>query len=281
MALEEGPLDIDYIRRSLDLFAGGTGGIDDWLIGDRAQIVCERLCRLGNEPLSCSQLNQLLALSHQAEVSEGFFKFYWASAEPHVYDVTLVPCYHPSYASLDQILTVDQLRWGLYRLYVDALLFYGTIENGYRELRNKDYQTLIRGFQARRFDTDRMVHRGKPLPLGAISKDDRYLIAEQACKTFDPPGEEQINLLMILRGAWQEHTAKGGGRITARDLIEGASVLQASKDQKQQFLFAADDMLDSAVESEEDLLERYESVRRVFNRSREVALRNSELSFNG
>ena len=70
-------------RRHLTLFTGGTGGIDSWLTGDHADTVIARLDRISADPLSCSQLNQLLALSHQAEVSEGFFRYYWLSEPKH------------------------------------------------------------------------------------------------------------------------------------------------------------------------------------------------------
>ena len=267
----------DYLRKELALFSGGTGGIDDWLVSDRSHLVYERLARLADEPLSCGQLNQLLALSHQAEVSEGFFQFYWTKAESHPYEVKALPWFHDSYQSVDQILTVDQLRWGLYRLYIDSLLFFGTIQNGFRELKARTYASLVAFFQEKRYPTERMIHRGRSLPLGHISKDDRYLIAEQACKSFEPPDEEEAGLIMTLKGAWAEHAQGLGGKITTRELLEGARLINLSPGRKQQFLFAADEILDSVVESEAELIARYESVRATFNRARETALHNTEL----
>jgi len=87
------------------------------------------------EPISRSQFNQLLALSHRADVSEGFFRFYWLSEPRYPYDVTRVPRHHPTYKAVDRILSIDQLYWGLYRIYVDCLLFFGSIRDGYRALR--------------------------------------------------------------------------------------------------------------------------------------------------
>lgn len=267
----------DAVRRELALFSGGTGGIDNWLTADRTDLVCARLVHLRDRPLSCSQLNQLLALSHLAEVSEGFFKYYWNSETPCLYEVSALPWYHDSYAKAEQILSLDQLRWGLYRLYSDCLLFYGTIQNGFRELRTKDFDTLARLNYIRRHDTERMVRRGPALSLGDIAKDDRYLIAEQACKSFDPPDGEERDLLMVLKGAWHEHVEAGGGRVTAKTLLESAYVLQGYGEKKQQYLFAADEILESEVASEDDLVAKYEAVRKVFGRARDVALRNTEL----
>jgi len=45
-------------------------------------------------------------------------------------------------------------------------------------------------FQSKRFPGDRMVHRGPALKLSPIAKDERYLIAEQARKSFEPVGSE-------------------------------------------------------------------------------------------
>jgi hypothetical protein len=92
-------------RDQLALFAGGTGGIDSWLTGDHADTVMARLDRLPGDPIIRSQLNQLLALSHRPEVSEGFFKYYWLSEPRHPYDVTRIPQYHDTYKTVDQILS--------------------------------------------------------------------------------------------------------------------------------------------------------------------------------
>src|SRR5258706_15593423 len=118
---------IEDIRNRLMLFMGNAGGIDSWLVGDFADDILERIATLSTAPLSCSQMNQLLALSHQAELSDGAFRYYWLSAPRHTYDVTALPNYHPSYATVDRILSLDQLAWGLYRLYHDSLLYHGTI----------------------------------------------------------------------------------------------------------------------------------------------------------
>lgn len=68
--------DHEVVRAKLTLFRGGTGGIDSWLTGDDQGTVFRRLASLAHEPLSCGQLNQLLALSHQAELSPAYFTYY-------------------------------------------------------------------------------------------------------------------------------------------------------------------------------------------------------------
>jgi len=72
--------DLALVRDQLKLFSGGTGGIDSLLTTDPSEAVCARLGRLHEQPLSCSQFNQLLALSHQPEMSDGFFRYYWLTS---------------------------------------------------------------------------------------------------------------------------------------------------------------------------------------------------------
>lgn len=265
------------IRHRLELFSGGTGGLDSLLVSDQSDGICERLTRLGIEGLSCSQLNQLLTLAHQPALSEGFFRYYWLTFPKHTYDVTRLPDFHESYNHVDQILSLDQLCWGLYRFYVDSLLYFGTIYNGYRELRTRDFTSLTTSYEARRYQTESMIHRGAPLPLNEISQDDRYLIAEQACKSFEPAEVNDLSLLMILKGAWLDHIRNGGGRVTAGQLLKSAYVFNTCADRQQQFLFAADDILESTVESEEELIEKYNSLANSFTKARNAALRNTDL----
>jgi hypothetical protein len=267
---------IDNIRARLKPFTGGSGGIDSWLAGDLAEATFDRIASLSTAPLSCSQMNQLLALSHQAELSDGAFRYYWLSAPRHTYDVTGLPHYHPSYCGVDRILSLDQLAWGLYRIYHDSLLYFGTIRNGYRTIRSLDYDQLEDFFNGQRFPEDRMVHRGPALLLEAINRDDRYLIAEQACKSFEPP-DGDLDMLLVLKGAWQEHIEHGGGKITARALLEGSFVLNGFATLQKQFIFAADELLESDIKSEEELIERYEVIRNTFAGARSAALRNTEL----
>jgi hypothetical protein len=273
----QGEVTTEGLSTSLKLFMGGTGGIDSWLTSDHANTVIARLGRLSAEPLSCGQLNQLLALSHQAEVSSGFFKYYWLSEPNHLYDVTRIPQYHPTYRTVDQILSVDQLRWGMYRFYVDSLLCFGIVRDGYRALRGLSYGELREFFEKRRYESDSLLHRGPALPLIPISQDDRYLIAEQACKSFDAPDGDEGELLLVLKGAWAEHIRQGGGRITAKRLLESAYVLNGYKERQSQFLFAADALLDSEVQSEAELIGRYREIAYTFAGARNAALRNTEL----
>src|SRR5205823_11189135 len=136
-------------------------------------------------PLSRSQLNQLLVLSEEAGLSEGFFRYYWKSEpDDHTYDVTRVPGFSNEFLKTDAIRSLHHLKWGLYRFYVDALLYFGNIRSAYRFLRDLSFEELVSFFASLRVDTDALTRRGEALSMRPISKEDRYLIAEVACKSF-------------------------------------------------------------------------------------------------
>src|SRR2546430_828927 len=87
LAGQKTPSDRASIRAYFEPMFAGTGGIDSWMGPDAPDAVFDRLARIEAEPLSCSQLGQLLILSHEAAPSDGFFSYYWGTAPAHTYDV--------------------------------------------------------------------------------------------------------------------------------------------------------------------------------------------------
>ncbi len=203
------------------LFRGNGPGIESWISDTTPSAVLERLANIEAEPVSAAQLNQLLILSHEAGVSLDFFKYYWLSgstlAKIHPYNVTRLPGYNPTYDDLEHISSLPHLTWGLYRLYVDALLYFGNIRQAYRVLRIKTFGELSEYFSAKRFDTSRLISRGGTLSMETIAKDDRYLIAEMACKTYDPDAPESLDV--HLKEEFRRRKAAGANRISFRELI--------------------------------------------------------------
>jgi len=265
------------IETKLALFSGGTGGLDSWLTGAHRNIILGRLSGLSEAGLSCSLLNQLLALAHEPAVSEGFFRYYWLSQTSHTYDVTRLTDYHQTYSTIDRVVSIDQLAWGLNRFYIDALLYFGTLKRAFLELKNKSFDELQTFYHSRRLDTDRMVHRGVVLPLEPIAHDDRYLIAEMACKSFEPQEDDKGGLLSALQGAWIEHEQKGGGPVKAKTLLDGAFIRSNFGDRQMSLLYAADEILEETVDSKESLIDTYNTVATTFGRARRAALANTTL----
>jgi hypothetical protein len=125
-----------HILQEFSIFSVPTGGIGNWLTDESPDDVFIRLGKIDEEPLSAVQLNQLLVLGHEAPVGDGFFRYYWLKAPGyHPYNVRDVPGFSEEFlGSRDMIASLAHLKWGLYRLYVDALLYYGNVRTAFRSL---------------------------------------------------------------------------------------------------------------------------------------------------
>jgi hypothetical protein len=265
------------------LFAG-TGGIDSWLVGPESgsavpQRVITRLGEIDARPLTRSQLNQLLVLSEEAGLSEGFFRYYWLKRPPeHTYDITQIAGFSNEFLETDVIRSLHHLKWGLYRFYVDALLYFGNIRSAYRYLRDLNHAELASFFASLRIDTAALRRRGDSLPLETISKDNRYLIAEVACKSFLPADlDDEPDMLTVLLEALRHQVSPDAQPPTVRHLLTGDRVANAYSTRQQQFIFSAEDLLDQEVLSETDLKEKYAALLKTFDTAREAALENTRL----
>jgi hypothetical protein len=266
------------ILKEFELFRGNGPGIECWISEDTPDLVFQRLAKAEMEPISLAQLNQLLILSHEAGISSGFFKYYWLSgsalAKIHPYNVTRIPEYNPTYENLDHISSLPHLKWGLYRLYVDALLYFGNVRQAYRVLRDKTYQDLEKFFCEFRFDTHRLTSRGAPIIMDSIAKDDRYLIAEIACKTYDPESSEPLAELLIRE--FHARQAAGARRVTFRELITPTKAA-APNPRQGELEFSITEVLDTPVASEEDIVARIQPIADRFMAARQKALTNTNL----
>src|SRR5262249_35154845 len=147
-------------------------------------------------------------------VSNGFFTFYFCH-DPHCtgeswYDPKKFDEFDQLYLTSHEITSLRHLKWGLRRLYTDALLYFGNIRQAYRFLRFKEKLAIGEFFRKQLFDPNDMANRGASLRLENIARDDRYLIAEYACKTYEPPDRDTPQLIDFMRDRYRQ--AKGAGR---------------------------------------------------------------------
>jgi len=258
------------------LFTTGNFGIENFVSEKTDKKIIDRLLKLKEEkePLSNVQLNQLLVLSQESGVSDGFFDYYWCSCpDKHPYNVTKLPFYASSYEESDSITSIEHLKWGLTRIYYDGLLFFGNVEYGYRELCIIDKKELDSFFKAKRMDTEGITTRGHSLSFNKISKDDRYLISEMACKSYGEIPRDKSELKSLLIDNWKEHKRKGdGGKIKIRDLL-----LKKSPSNWEQLSLSADEILDDTVSNIEEIEEKYSNVAKKYLQVRKAALENTEL----
>lgn len=234
----------EQIFDELQLFRTRTGGLGNWITEDTHPVVLDRIGQLDESPITKVQLNQLLAFGHEAPVSEDFFQYYWLKAPVnHPYDVKCVPHSDEKWLKSEAIMSMAHLKWGLYRIYIDSLLWFGNVRSGYRKLRPLNAQQLESYFSARRFDTELIAARGPALPPVTIARDDRYLIAEMACKSYGEMGTES-DLRAALVEAFDVHQAGGGGAVKIRNLLQGEFRATKYRDRQPEFLFSADDVLE-------------------------------------
>lgn len=264
------------ILNEFSIFSVPTGGIGSWLTEQTHADVFDRLGRLDDSPLSAVQLNQLLVLGHEAPVGDGFFRYYWLqAAEDHPYSVRDLPSFSPSWLEPNtMIVSLEHLRWGLYRLYVDALLYFGNVRTAFRRLRDLSFDEIKARFLPERFETEAIKRRGPSLPLKAIARDDRYLISEMACKSYGDQSGQSGDLRDALVAAYKAHVGVGLPSPTVKELLTN-KLPAASTSRQQEFLFSADEVLESRVVSESDLTAKYDSLASKFNAARKFALDNT------
>jgi hypothetical protein len=264
------------ILEDFSLFSVPTGGIGSWITEQTHSDVLERLGKLDVEPLPAVQLNQLLVLGHEAPVGDGFFRYYWLETpERHPYDVRDIPGFSTEWQRSDgMIVSLSHLKWGIYRLYVDALLYFGNTRSAFRKLRDLRFDEFINLFSSERLDTEAIKRRGPSLPLKSIARDSRYLISEQACKSYGDSAGEDGDLQTVLLDSYKAHSAAGNLFPTIRELLQ-QRVPTKFEARQPEFIFSADEVLDEKVMSESDLLAKYSRIASKFAEARKTALDNT------
>lgn len=264
------------ILEKFQLFQGGTGGLDSWLGKETPEVVFESLANIEEQPLHRAGLNQLLTLSHEAPVSDAFLRYYWLS-EPttHPYKVRKIPLFEERWIESNAIVSLDQLCWGLYRFYVDALLYFGNIRTAYQRLRGLSEKELKKFFLKRRFDAEGLLKRGEPVGLKEIAKDNRYLISEMACKSFEPAGGDD-GIVSVLTRLLRQHVDAGGSSVEIGELLERAYADGELENRQLEFELSSDDFRNKVVRDEAELLSVIAPTSREFSNARATALENTQ-----
>jgi hypothetical protein len=271
--------DRDRILDEMSFFRGNGEGIEAWFSESISNVVVDVLANCEKKPISLEILNQILILSHEGGVSEGFFRFYFLS-DPHEreccwYDPKKLTEFDQKYLQSSGLISLNHLKWGLKRLYIDGLLYFGNIRQCYRTLRELNLDQLEELFRSKIFNTRALVGRSDHLLLTNIAKDDRYLIAETACKTYAPADESMPDLIEFIKGRYKRAVAGGKSRLKIRDLVAADSA--PSRYDTDQLSFSLDEAMEQEVHSSVDLEDAIKPLIQKFKAARERALLNTKL----
>ncbi len=277
----------DFIIEQFKELSYETKGFEGWLSASAPEIIFERLSRLNREPLTKVQLNQLLLLSLESGISDDFFKYYWLENPSHSYAIDKLEGFNEEFLKQNAIISIGHLKWGLIRIYTDCLLYFGNISFGFRELKDKTSSELISFFSKKCLPTEMIKQRGRPLEFHDITKDDRYLISEMACKTYGDTPKTKTELLDFLHESYTEAVQNGNKNPSFRDLLsfqsdENNVILNKKSRAKydkslSMFEFSIDEILDNNIVDSEDLNVKYGQIADKFLKARENAVKNTDL----
>jgi hypothetical protein len=257
-----------------------TDGFEHFLSHKGREEVFKRLIQIDSESLSKVQLNQLLIISGLSGITYGFYKYYWlCSPDTHPYNVKTLEDFEEHFTKSQTIVSLQHLRWGLRRLYIDTLLYYGNISNGYKHLSVKKENELQKYFEGKRFPTETIMRRGKTLDFEEIPKLDRYLISEMACKTYEAPANSEQDLKQFLIDNFREAKKMGRKKVGIKELFTGDFVSKAKEKYEanlMQLQFSAEEIMEETIESEVDIEEKYEKIANRFLKARGFALQNTK-----
>ena len=206
----------------------------------------------------------------------------------------LLPSYDTSfyeYIVNTTIHSLEQFRWGLRRLFVDSLLYFGNITLGFTTLGKKRKDAIYEFFDRKRFDTELIRDRGHSLDFVDIPEEDRYLISEMACQTLSPTADGISPLESLLSKRFGEARTVGierikigtllekGRKITRRDEAKIAKTGQKRKPPKLDAAIeiSTADIFDEVVGSWRDIARLLKTLQHRFNVARLNALQNTRL----
>ena len=221
-------------------------------------------------------------------MTEGYFQYYWLEIpKNHPYDLECIEIPTPNFTG-DKINSLNHLKWGLYRIYVDALLYYGSIRTAYREMRDMDHSDIKSFFASKRFDTKAIKRRGPPLDLKPIDQDSRHLVSEIACKTCDTSQSNVIQEALLL--AYQAYKAEGisDSPTVSLLLVDSTKTENQQKTICSQWLpnkyheqvdalkLCCNQYLDDEINSEDDIANISRSLEETFKKVRKDAQSNTQ-----
>jgi len=264
----------EVLKMSERFFSNETG-IEGFINKQTNSLVIDRLARIDQDPLTYVQLNQMLSISKIPSITDGFYKYYWLDIpEKHIYDVKKIDTFTKFSFEEGKITTLDHFFWGIERMFIDFLICFGNINLGYKATYNLNYDDIASTFSKMRFDTEAISKRGKPFDFETISKDDRYLISEMVCKTYDAANRDE--LLVALKDNYFEAIKMGIKHPKVKDLM-GGRYTKEKNFEVEQLQLSFNDTLEMDVNNEGDIIKYCNDIAERFTIARKAASTNTSL----
>ena len=246
---------------------------------DELKAINAGISALRASSLTRAKLNQMLHLCCKPGISYGFFKYYFLS-EPknHPYPVRKIRInnseFTPSY-DLNEIKSITQLQWGLQRIMFDSLLYFGNFQKAYKYLRQLSNDQLVIFFKSKRVDESNLLNRGNIVMPIEIAMDNRFLISEMACKTYErmesiKESEHVKTAIMAF-----QNLKRGNTRITSKVLK--AKAKEIANENIQFSLELLLDETEDVIKSEEEVIKLYSGQYDNFKNARQSALDNTRI----
>lgn len=232
---------------------------------------------LDNGSLSWARLNQIMHLCSEAGMSEGFYRYYFLTVpqhHPYPVEKVFVDGDFKPLEEAEDIKSRKQLQWGLRRFMYDTMLYWGNFRQAYRDLRQKSFSDIEKQFENKQTNEGRLIRRGKVVDPIKIPRDDRYLIAEIACKTY----EQRDNLaecghVKLALSAFEELREQGMA-VTPEHLKTKTKELATAQAQLSLFDLLYEEAA-TEIKSREEVVALYSGQHSAFKTAREKALSNT------
>lgn len=267
-------MQIEKVLQSCGIYFSNSSGIEGFINKESDPLILNRLAELSQNPLTYVQLNQMLSIGLISAMSDGFYGYYWMHIpEKHIYNVKKLSTYFEFDLEHENVKDLEHFLWGIERMFCDFLLCFGNINQGYIQLCNKSKSELISFFSKRLYDTNAISKRGKPFEFRTISKDDRYLISEMVCKTYDSKNREE--LLSTLKDNYKEAKSRGIKHPKISDLLSGK--YESDKFNLEQLELSFNDALENTVNDESEINTYCTEITNRFEKARDSAMYNTDL----
>ena len=267
--------EIEIIREFKQLFYAQGQGLETLITVKTNKLILEEIVKSKEKPIAYDRLTQLFGIANVPKVSKGFYEYYWlekaVTSVYNTYKVTALAEFVNKNKTApfgkDEIRGWTQFKWGIHRIILDGLLYFGNINIGFEYLCEKSLDEIRKFFLEKIQDHHRMIERGDTISFKEIPIEHRFLVSEGACKTFAT--FEDFNNKMR-----EEYIRTGCAVQKLRDLYKRVS--DASDEDKKSKTFA-EEIPDEEIADLTDFDLKMKTIKKLFDEVHKNAVDNTQL----